>query len=124
MCRASRGAQRAYIFTRDPASDTWQPVARLGLDLSSGGDSHFGEAVAIDGDTVVVGSPDPVGAAYIYQRNQGGPNNWGLVTRIRAHDPWWYGYFGFSVAISGDTTVVGAWGDPGVGGVDVGAAYV
>jgi hypothetical protein len=32
--------------------------------------------------------------------------------------------FGYSVAVSGDTAVVGAWGDDTPGGSDAGSAYV
>ena len=39
------------------------------------------------------------GSAYIFERNQGGLNNWGQVTKIRASDGEMWDQFGFSVSI-------------------------
>lgn len=69
-------------------------------------------AVAINGDAVVVGAPlekdnGVYGLVYIFERNQGGANNWGLVTKLAAPLTSRYD-FGISVAISGDIVVVGA----------------
>ena len=50
-----------------------------------GGGDHFGEVVAIDGDTIAVGVPDIIigtGAVYVYERNAGGSNAWGLTARL------------------------------------------
>ncbi|HIF62631.1 MAG TPA: hypothetical protein EYQ35_00525, partial [candidate division UBP10 bacterium] len=75
--------------------------------------------MAISGDTAIVGAPydwDPPapttywsGSAYIYQRDEGGVNNWGEVKKITASDAAGGDQFGTSVAISGDTAIVGAW---------------
>jgi hypothetical protein len=73
--------------------------------------ANFGTAVGISGDTVVVGSPDAGlsgGAAYVFERNQGGANNWGLVKKLTASDGAAGDWFGFAVAIAVDTIVVGA----------------
>ena len=48
------------------------------------------------------------GAAYIFERNAGGAGNWGQVKKLTAEDPAADDFFGNSVAISGDTVVVGA----------------
>ena len=124
---AARGAQSVYVFMRDLASGAWQQIARLSLGPQPPGYTPYAQSVAIDGDFIVVGSLEPApsseGAAYVYRRNRGGPNNWGLVTRLQAHDPSTYAYFGSSVAISGDTILVGAWGGGG-GSIEAGAAYV
>ena len=42
----------------------------------------------------------------IYQRNRGGTANWGEVAKLEAVAP--YEHFGDSVALSGDTLLVGA----------------
>jgi len=84
---------------------------------------RFGAAVAIDGDTAVVGAPrsDPneQGAAYVFVRNGGA---WcrqaKLVAGPSAADQ---DHFGAAVAIDGDTVVVGA---PDVGPFDSGRVYV
>ncbi len=78
-------------------------------------DDGFASAVAISGDTVVVGSStaDTVGtsncgAVHIFERNQGGTDSWGHVHRLVAGDPHDGDEFGNAVAISGDVLVVGA----------------
>ena len=71
---------------------------------------EFGFSVAISGDTAVVGSylsNSPLydsGAAYIYLRTRTG---WIETAKLSASDAVEYAYFGFSVAISGDTAVIG-----------------
>jgi predicted outer membrane repeat protein len=125
---SARGTQLAYVFTRDQASGAWQQAARLGPGTPPAGGTFFAQSIAIDGDTIVVGSFEPMysheGMAYIYGRNQGGTNAWGLVTTLQAHDPFIYRYFGSSVAINGDTVVIGAPGNDDSFGAEVGAAYV
>jgi hypothetical protein len=116
-------------------------------------DDDFGASVAIDasGNTVVVGAPyeshdtdgngtdeSAVGAAYLFQKDQGGTNNWGQIKKLIASDGAANDRFGFSVAISGRTVIVGADGEdhnPSNGddvvqcgafstACDVGAAYI
>jgi hypothetical protein len=53
---------------------------------------EFGHAVALSGDALVVGAPvessgpgDPLeasGAVYVFERNLGGPDNWGQAARL------------------------------------------
>lgn len=83
-------------------------------------------SVAIDGDIAVVGALGDgdlganSGSAYVFSRTQDG---WTLDTKLRASDGTVGDRFGISVAVSGDTIVVGA---PDEGGdvVETGAAYV
>ena len=91
-------------------------------------EDEFGHSVSISGNTVVVGAPqendiaDP-GVAYIFERDQDGANNWGQVKKITASDGERYDQFGYSVSISGDTLVVGAYGDDDLA-EGSGAAYI
>ncbi len=61
---------------------------------------EFGYSVAVSGDTAVVGARwedaegDEAGAAYVFQRNQGGAGNWGEVTKLTASDAQADDYFG------------------------------
>jgi hypothetical protein len=93
-------------------------------------EAHFGRSVAISGDTIVVGVPDENrawsdrGAAYVFERDKGGSNQWGEVKKITASDSGDDDHFGRSVAISGDRIVVGAYMEDGVGGTNRGAAYL
>ena len=85
--------------------------------------------MTISGDTAVVGARfedaegSDAGAAYVFQRDQGGADNWGEVKKLTASDAEADDFFGLSVAVSGDTAVMGAhFGD--AGGSHAGAAYV
>ena len=108
------GAGSAYLFRRNTGgANNWGQVAKIqASDIEAGDD--FGEAVAISGNTAVVGSKfedtggSDAGAAYVFDRNQGGANNWGQVRKIQASDKQTDDEFGESVGISGDTVVVGA----------------
>ncbi|HSN53549.1 MAG TPA: hypothetical protein VLT32_02710 [Candidatus Sulfomarinibacteraceae bacterium] len=117
---------RAFVFGRDHGGpDAWGQVAEIYPTGTAG--RYFGTSVAVSGDTAVVGQPDDnengfqSGSAHIYKRDQGGTNAWGQVTRLIASDASEYARFGWSVAISGDTAAIGAYGDrsngPGAGSV-------
>ncbi len=97
----------------------------LASDAEAG--DEFGRSVAVSGDTAVVGADHEgaggtdSGAAYIYQRDQGGAGNWGEVRNLTASDAEVTDNFGESVAVSGDTAVVGA-NEEDAGGTYSGAA--
>jgi len=90
-------------------------------------DSGFGWAVAIDGDTAVVSAfadYDNRGAAYVYEKTDAG---WQQVSKLTASD----GvdgvsgdFLGISLAVSGDTIVLGAALDDNENGTDAGAVYI
>jgi hypothetical protein len=71
-------------------------------------------AVAIDGDLIVAGAPADddagnwAGAVYIFDRNLGGPESWGLVEKLSGNNTDEYDELGRALAIDGDTLVVGA----------------
>jgi hypothetical protein len=103
-----------YVFARDPINrDAWSQVAKL-LPTDAHAGQQFGRSVGISSDTVVIGAVGDdemgtfTGSAYIFERNQGGPNAWGQVTKLRASVAAPGDQFGESVSISGDTVVVGA----------------
>lgn len=115
-------AGAAYVFVRN--AGLWTQEAYL--KASNAAAYHwFGEAVAISGDTLVVGargersttsevnslpnnSGQAVGAAYVFVRSEG---NWSQQAYLKAFNPAWYQNFGGAVAISGGTIVVGATGE-------------
>ncbi len=115
----------AYIFSR--SNGVWTQQQKLYI---TSGDyyDYFGRAVAISGDTVVVGSPGDdrtyytsAGSAYVYKRYGA---TWALEDKLAANDAASYDVFGNAVAISGDTVVVSAVGDD-IGTNDAqGSAYV
>jgi FG-GAP repeat protein len=113
----------AYVFRR--AGTVWTQEAKLIASDGEPGD-EFGWAVAIDGDTIVVGSHRHdeavaiAGAVYVYHSNG---NSWPMQAKLTANDATLFAELGFSVAIDGDRVVAGAFTNdttaPGAG-----AAYV
>jgi trimeric autotransporter adhesin len=110
-------AGAAYVFTRSGTAWTQQDYLKAS---TPGASDYFGFSVAISGDTLVVGAPyedSSAGAAYVYVPNGSG---WDQEAYLKASSPGAGNYFGESVAISGDTVVVGAYGEDS----SAGAAYV
>ena len=104
----------AYIFRRE--TGVWQQVAVLSSTTTPAGRREragFGRRVDIDGDTAIVQESLRFNPNYIFQRNAGGPNNWGEVKVIGTFE------FGADIALDGDTAVFGG-GEPGV----TGAAFI
>ncbi len=122
---ASQGA--AYVFTRNGDAWTQQSGGIVAGDGAAGDD--FGLAVALSNDTAVVGAPGhPVannpyqGAAYVFTRT--GTTWHAPGSPLVASDGAASDAFGTSVAISGDTLVVGAPSHDVGPNHDQGAAYV
>ncbi|MEM7130359.1 MAG: SdrD B-like domain-containing protein [Chloroflexota bacterium] len=113
------GSGSVYIYLRSGA--TWTLEQKI---VSSDGDStdRFGNAVAIDGDTAVIGAyrQDPsgeTGAAYVFTRSG---STWSEQQKLTASDAATGDQFGWAVAVSGDTAIIGADGENS----GAGAAYV
>jgi Concanavalin A-like lectin/glucanases superfamily/FG-GAP repeat len=89
--------------------------------------SRLGQSVGVSGTTVVAGAPFASGAsqfagsAYVYTTTNG--ITWSQQAVLIASDPAPVDFVGWSVDISGDTAVLGSYGN-NAGGVDSGAAYV
>jgi hypothetical protein len=139
------GAGAAYVFVR--SGTVWSQQAYLKAAQVTGGEG-FGFSVAVSGDTVVVGAPyeassttginstpnegaNFAGAAYVFVRSG---VTWSQQAYLKASEVTEYDEFGISVAVSGDTLVVGARGEdsstaginstPNEGASLAGAAYV
>jgi len=113
----------AYIFVRGLSG--WYQQAYLKASNTNWGDL-FGEAVAISGDTIVVGawaedssdtgvngneldnSAEKAGAAYVFVREG---TTWSQQAYLKASNTQIQDWFGESVAIDGDTILVGALGE-------------
>ncbi len=124
------GAGAAYVFTK--SGTTWSQAAKLTASTSLQL-AYLGYSLAVDGDTVLVGAygDDTVfgelgsGSAYVFDKPPGGWTDGNETAKLTASDRQPSGYFGFSVALDGDTAVIGArqHNDPGTG-AGSGAAYV
>ena len=122
------GSGSAYVF--DKPSGGWadgNETAKLtASDRQPSG--YFGFSVALDGDTAVIGARqhnDPItgagsGAAYVFTRQSG---VWGEKAKLTPSDAAARDNFGVSVAVEGDTVVVGSWQDDD-NGRNSGSAYV
>ena len=101
----TNGPGAAYVFVRSGSS--WSQEAILTVP-GLGNDSSFGGAVAIDGDTAVVGAPWGDGWAYIYTRSG---STWSLSAQITKDSGLDFAAnFGSGVAIDGDRIAIGASG--------------
>ncbi|HEY3391736.1 MAG TPA: FG-GAP repeat protein [Lacipirellulaceae bacterium] len=101
------GAQRMKLFPADGASN-----------------DQFGQSVAIGENVAIVGAPfdddrgNSAGSAYLYDVSTGSQ-----LAKLFASDAQADDRFGISVAISGNTAIVGAYEDTDLGS-DAGSAYL
>jgi hypothetical protein len=120
---------KAYVFVMDAGGpDNWGQVKILEAS-DPAADAFFGRSVGISGDTIVVGAKGDAaggtdaGAAYVFERDSGGPGNWGQVAKLVAVDAAAGANFGNSSSIDGDLILVGAFLDDGAA-IDSGSAYI
>ena len=109
------GPGTAYVFVR--RGTVWTQQAELTV---SDGSGCFGNSVALFGDSAVIGAPcgNNGGAAYVFIRNG---TVWTQQAELRDPTPAASNdSFGISVALSGDTALVGAIGRNNYAG----AAYI
>jgi hypothetical protein len=116
----SPDAGAAYVYTQG-VDGRWIQQAKLIADDGAEA-AFFGHDIAIDGDTIVVGASaddqtaQDAGAAYVFHRTADG--RWNQQAKLLAGDGVQSGRLGWSVALRGDTAVIGA----PIGGS--GSAYV
>jgi uncharacterized protein (DUF2345 family) len=116
----------AYVFVEP--SGGWKDMTETAKLTASDGTvgAEFGTGVAINGDSLVVGSPSGgvgnynPGTAYIFVEPHGGWMDMTQTAELSPSDGSDYNEFGCSVSISGDTVLIGAFGT----GNDTGTAYV
>jgi hypothetical protein len=110
-----------YVFTGTGAA--WTQRAKLLASDGDGGD-NFGGSVALDGDTALIGAHEDddngwdSGSAYVFTRTAG---VWTEQAKLLPSDGAAEDLFGVSVALDGDTALIGAHEDHHF---DPGSAYV
>jgi hypothetical protein len=112
----------AYVFTR--TGTTWTQEAKL---IASDGatEERFGIDVALEGDTALIGSETPdngdnSGSVYVFT---GTGNTWTEGQKLLASDGASVDWFGFSIALDGDTALFAASQDDD-NGFNSGSAYI
>ncbi|MEK6799202.1 MAG: EGF domain-containing protein [Planctomycetota bacterium] len=120
----------AYIYRL--TAGAWEFERKLTA-LDGSANDRFGFSASVSGDVAVVGAfwdddacPTSTtcnsGSAYIFQRDEGGLDNWGQVAKLTANDAQAADSFGGTVSLSGDVAIIGAAGDDDRGNL-AGAVY-
>ena len=113
----------AYIFERDGGGN-WSQIKKLTASDGADGD-QFGISVGISGGIAVVGAfadgGSDTGSAYVFKRNGG---SWDEVQKLNVNGLSANAFFGFRVAIDGDTIAVSAFNDTVGGEAGAGAVWV
>lgn len=94
-----------YLFRK--VESGWQEIAKISADDGS----RFGERIVFDGHTILAGAPDNAGmgivsgAVFVFRQVE---DVWQQVQVLYADDAASGDEFGFSVALYGDTAIIGA----------------
>ena len=113
----------AYVF--EHSGGVWSQTAKLTASDGVASDG-FGQSVSLSGTRALIGTPSvaintaSTGSAYVFDLSAG---NWAETAKLVALDGAAGDRFGYSVSLSGDRTLVGAYGDDD-NGADSGSAYV
>jgi FG-GAP repeat len=124
-CIAGEDCGSAYVFRFNGTS--WVEEQKIMAADSEAMDA-FGASVSVAGGTVIVGARSAdcamganCGAAYVFTFDG---TSWSEKQKLTASDVVSYDFFGWSVAMSGDTAVIGMLQDDCAAGPLCGAAYV
>lgn len=113
VCAPNRdegGQDTGAVYVYDFDGTSWVQSAKLTASDGSGFD-RFGSSVALDGDRIVVGSPQDddggfdSGAAYVFEYDG---SSWSEVAKLTGFDAFLGDFYGVNVGLSGDRIVVGA----------------
>jgi len=111
------------VFLRNAGH--WQQQAKLVAADAAAGD-YFGASVALSGGSALMGAVlddgpggNQSGSAYVFVGSGG---NWNQQAKLTAHDATTEDRFGYTLALEGDTALVGAYADDTARGADAGSA--
>jgi hypothetical protein len=111
----------AYVFTRSDAN--WSQQQKLTAPDANTGD-RFGCSISIDSNTIIIGAygdDNYTGGAYVFVR---AGTTWSFQKKLSTSDANAGDNFGCSVAIDGNTIIVGAPKSNHLGLDDTGSAYI
>ncbi|MBC7774799.1 MAG: HYR domain-containing protein [Phycisphaerae bacterium] len=110
----AENAGAVYIFGKNTGgNENWGQIKKQTAANGSAND-QLGTSVAIDGQNAIAGATGDdqkgtnVGAAYIFNQNTGGADNWGQAAKLTANSGASGDNFGTSVGISGAYAIIGA----------------
>jgi hypothetical protein len=113
----------AYVFEYD--GNEWSEVAKLKAS-DAAPDDWFGRSVSLSGDRALIGAHgnddagERSGSTYVFEYDG---NEWSEVAKLTASDAAAYDVFGYSVSLSGDRALIGAFENDDAGD-RTGSAYV
>lgn len=102
---------RIHLYERQ-TDGSWLLIKTLTASASTM-DDGYGYSLALSKGILAVGAPKDSdrslqsGAVYLYERNLGGPDQWGEREKLKAATPIRFGDFGGSVSLSGKVLAVG-----------------
>ncbi|MAR49516.1 MAG: hypothetical protein CML42_00145 [Rhodobacteraceae bacterium] len=116
-------AGSAYIFKKDEGGvDNWGHIKTLrnpGINGTVDSYSYFGDRIDIDGDYLCISAygihnrregrnDNNAGAVFIFKKDEGGTDNWGLIKTIQSQRLLTNSnfYFGHDISISDDVLVI------------------
>ncbi|RZG12851.1 hypothetical protein EXT47_20495 [Pseudoalteromonas sp. CO342X] len=108
--RDDRGENAGAVFAFERTENSWVQKQILTANDAKAGDA-FGQSIALTEQFLVIGAPHSdaphkdSGSAYVYEREN---NSWHFQSKLTARDGADGDLFGISVAIDGDTILVGA----------------
>lgn len=128
------GSGASYLYEQQSATNMsqWTNITQLIPPIPQSY-TYFGSSVILSSTYAVISAPYYTdvsvgqGIVFLFSKDQGGINNWGIVKQLNASDPHAFDYFGWSVAMDGNLILVGSlYGDSNVNPsiVDTGTAYM
>ncbi|MFA8450948.1 MAG: T9SS type A sorting domain-containing protein [Bacteroidales bacterium] len=118
----SRKGSLFVYYQNKNGNDSWGLQKNIKAeDLEAG--SRCGGSVSLSGDYIIAGATGVnkgAGAAYIFNKNEGGNDNWGQVKKLIPSSTNTKWYYGSSVSILNNTAAVGSKSQDG----GVGAVYI
>ena len=124
---ATAHSESGVVYLYDLKNGQWVQTQLLSSPQAVD-EEHFGEAVAIKTDAVIVGAPGAMGleswrtgAAFVYRRSD---NIWQTSVKLAAAEGTPSDEFGSTVSIDRDRAIVGAYGTSTELADHSGAAYV
>lgn len=98
-----------YIFYQDSGGlDNWGEIVKLTANRRQSS-SLFGRTLDVSGDLAIIGASQENnrGAVYLFSRNEGGTDNWGILHKMTKPDAEEWDNFGHDVAIDKDILIIG-----------------